>query len=430
LRRAIELDPAIVTAYDNLGIALERLGRFKESEAQYRKALELDCRHAPALQHLGELLRGQNCLDEARQSFESALKIDPSLTQVRIDLADILLEQGEFLAAAQGYQAAIATGWSGPATYINLGIALKEMGDVEGSLDAFEHPVKRDPQSPEAHLSLASALLDCARLDEALARAREAIRLRSDFPQAHLVYGMVLAAQGDWIGAVGSAARSMAPQSSPEQILAMLGAKLLNIGLPERVRECFQILLEREPDDVGARHVIASLSAQNPDHPDEEYIRRLFDGYADTFNRHLTVSLGYNLPREMVADLLAVGSRAVPWDVLDLGCGTGLVGFELAAHNRSLVGVDLSPKIIERARRCKAYTLLKAANLMSVLDEERPNGYDVVSAADVFIYVGKLDSLVPAVSKVGLLPTAPWEILISTLPYCAYTYIHRPGPGL
>jgi predicted TPR repeat methyltransferase len=41
----------------------------------------------------------------------------------------------------------------------------------------------------------------------------------------------------------------------------------------------------------------------------------------------------------------------------------------------------------------------RAANLMAVLEEEPPNGYDVISAADVLIYVGKLDSLVSAVSR-------------------------------
>jgi predicted TPR repeat methyltransferase len=214
-----------------------------------------------------------------------------------------------------------------------------------------------------------------------------------------MVLGMIGAAQGDWSGAVASVARGMAPQSTPRQILSELAGKLMKIALHERALECFRRMLEQDPNDVGALHFIASLSGQNPDHPDEEYVRRLFDQYAETFDRDLQASLGYTVPRDMVAELRAVCADAAPWDVLDLGCGTGLVGREIAAHSRQLVGVDLSPKMIERARHSKVYTELRTADLMSVVEEEPPDSYDVITAADVLLYVGKLDSLVAAISR-------------------------------
>src|SRR5207248_1236602 len=58
--------------------------------------------------------------------------------------------------------------------------------------------------------------------------------------------------------------------------------------------------------------------------------------------------------------------------------------------------------MIERARRRKIYTDLHCADLMAVLDREsvQHNRYDVVTAADVFIYVGKLDAVIPTIRRV------------------------------
>lgn len=399
LRRAAQLNPTLLTVRARLGMGLRLLGRHNEAETEYRRALSIDRLHAPAHQELGELFRQCGRLAEAQQSFEAALRIDPELVPARIGLAETLFDQGEFVRAVELYRAAIVAGPVTASVYINLGIALKEIGDVEGSLKVFAWQVKTNPGSAEAHISLASALLECARYDEALASAREAIRLRVDFVPAHIVLGMIFAARGDWNAALGSVARGIAPHSTTQQVFSELTGRLMNIGLYERVLEGFKILLEREPDDVGAQHFVAALSGLNPDHPDEEYVRKLFDQYADKFDRHLQASLNYSVPQDIVAGLREFECRPAPWDALDLGCGTGLVGVEIAAHTRRLIGVDLSPRMIETARRHNVYTELKLANLSDLLNKEPPASHDVITAADVLIYVGKLDSVVEAISR-------------------------------
>jgi predicted TPR repeat methyltransferase len=93
--------------------------------------------------------------------------------------------------------------------------------------------------------------------------------------------------------------------------------------------------------------------------------------------------------------------------VLDLGCGTGLVGVEIQTYARSLAGVDLSPKMIERARERGIYSELICGDLMAALtgadgSEVAITGasrYDVVIAGDVFVYVGKLDGVLPAARR-------------------------------
>jgi predicted TPR repeat methyltransferase len=134
-------------------------------------------------------------------------------------------------------------------------------------------------------------------------------------------------------------------------------------------------------------------------------VRQLFDASAATFDRELVSKLGYEIPREMVEAIETVAGAGLPrggWDVLDLGCGTGLVGEHIAPHSRRLVGIDLAPKMIERARARNIYTDLICADLLEALTEEdaRRARYDVMTAADVFIYVGKLDTVIPAIRRV------------------------------
>ena len=77
--------------------------------------------------------------------------------------------------------------------------------------------------------------------------------------------------------------------------------------------------------------------------------------YAETFDRDLVDKLNYQSPR-LLAQLIA---RTVPadarLDILDIGCGTGLMGAGLRALKRTLTGVDLSPNMLEQARRRGLY---------------------------------------------------------------------------
>jgi predicted TPR repeat methyltransferase len=74
---------------------------------------------------------------------------------------------------------------------------------------------------------------------------------------------------------------------------------------------------------------------------------------------------------------------------LDLGCGTGLSGAAFKDLAGRLDGVDLSPKMIEAARRRAIYDGLRVGDIETVLAEAGPN-YDVVLAADTLVYLGDL----------------------------------------
>jgi tetratricopeptide (TPR) repeat protein len=81
IRRALEIDPQLVGALNNLGVVLTDQGKRDEAMANYRRALEIEPRSAPAVLNLGGLLAERGELEPALALFRDAERIfadDPS----------------------------------------------------------------------------------------------------------------------------------------------------------------------------------------------------------------------------------------------------------------------------------------------------------------------------------------------------------------
>ncbi|HEX8415983.1 MAG TPA: methyltransferase domain-containing protein [Methylobacterium sp.] len=160
--------------------------------------------------------------------------------------------------------------------------------------------------------------------------------------------------------------------------------------------------LDLDPDDgIGARLHLAqlgvgdALGAISPG-----YVRALFDGYAVRFERHLVDDLHYRGPsmlREAIDALPDAPARF--GDALDLGCGTGLMGAALAGRVDRLTGIDLSPAMLAQAERTGRYVSLVEGDLTTFLDGAPALSFDLVVAADVFIYLGHLDRALAGIGR-------------------------------
>ena len=130
----------------------------------------------------------------------------------------------------------------------------------------------------------------------------------------------------------------------------------------------------------------------------EEYLRTVFDGYADRFEQHL-ISLGYRVPGLIRAELevaLAAGHQAGP--VLDLGCGTGMVAVAVGdSPIGPITGVDLSERMLAQAAAKHVYQHLEQADLARFL-ADNAGLWRTVIAADVFCYFGDLKPALAAIA--------------------------------
>ena len=118
------------------------------------------------------------------------------------------------------------------------------------------------------------------------------------------------------------------------------------------------------------------------------FVEALFDQFAPRFDSQLRDKLGYRAPDLLVEELDARGVGAVG-RAMDLGCGTGLAGEVLRARCGWLGGCDLSAGMLAQAAARGIYDRLDKADIGAL--EIGGDPFDLIVAADVFVYVGALE---------------------------------------
>jgi predicted TPR repeat methyltransferase len=133
------------------------------------------------------------------------------------------------------------------------------------------------------------------------------------------------------------------------------------------------------------------------------YVKALFDQYAPKFDAALD-DLGYRAPTLLLAGVmaarLAAGKPAKFSRAIDLGCGTGLAARAFAAIVDEIIGIDLSPGMIARARATGLYAELDVAGIVEGLSRRPEASADLMLAADVMVYVHDMTPLLREVARV------------------------------
>lgn len=180
------------------------------------------------------------------------------------------------------------------------------------------------------------------------------------------------------------------------------GDALAELERPGEACAAYTRCLELSPgDELGAGLKLSRLRGEQPDHPPEDYVKGLFDDYAGRFESELVERLAYRTPSHLM-DLIRSTGRARFVRVMDLGCGTGLMAEELRGSADYLAGVDLSPAMVAEARRKGRYDALIAGDAVRELEADS-SAYDLIVAADVFVYLGRLEEIFAA-AKARLAP--------------------------
>ncbi|GHC66535.1 class I SAM-dependent DNA methyltransferase [Limoniibacter endophyticus] len=173
----------------------------------------------------------------------------------------------------------------------------------------------------------------------------------------------------------------------------------------EEASAAWREALKLDPQDhAGARLKLELIGARPiADTPPTAFVETLFDQYAARFDTALVGKLGYQVP-ELIAQAIAdIAPATIFQHVLDLGCGTGLMAEHLHKRCGSIDGFDLSLAMLKKAKVKGLYSKLVKADLNSI--DLEGHSADLVTAADVFVYVGSLDHVFAQVA-VALAPDA------------------------
>ncbi len=232
-----------------------------------------------------------------------------------------------------------------------------------------------------------------------LATARETAQLNPGAAPAMLALGEALRAAGHLPAAIGEYQRALRLDPGLEAAHIGLGSAWLDAGEGEKALESWHGLRAEDWPQLAQKIADAEASLRQP-RSDARYVRHLFDQFAPDYDSRMLAHLHYRAPailRELAA-MLGLAAHA-PYVMLDLGCGTGLMGAAVRDWASRLDGVDLSPAMVQKARARELYDDLAVSDIVDWL-AACAHRYDVIFAADTLVYLGELSSLFRHISAV------------------------------
>lgn len=406
--RWLQLRPEQASGWNDGACCLIELRRAEEALAWVDRALALQPAWADALNNRGNALLLLQRPAEALTAYTSALELAPEFMAACNNQGNAYLALRQFAPALACFDRALAADAGsavGRAELVNnRGAALQGLERAEEALACHEEALRLHPDYPLASFNRGNALLALRRWPEALASFDAALAAQPEYADAWYNRANALEALERYSESVSSFEQVLRLKPDNPEALNRLGNALLRLQRREEAVAAFRRALAHGGDPEPLRYALACLGEEEaPPVSPRNYVVGLFDQYAERFDSHLTQVLGYDTPARLTASLrrqLAEGgSRPLPWAAIDLGCGTGLCGEGLRGLCSSLIGVDLSPKMLTQAARREVYSALVEADVASFLADQPSASADLVLAADVFIYIGELAGIFAEVAR-------------------------------
>ena len=221
-----------------------------------------------------------------------------------------------------------------------------------------------------------------------------------------------------------------------------LGHMLHQEGELDAAKEEYELCLTFAPTHVTARHMLNVVLSSNKTQQEENdgalmeeeedydraqpgYVEMLFDSYASTYNEHMVDKLLYQVPHVLVEEIMRETQELSQQDfvfpnafirLLDLGCGTGLVGklwkeqtaVATTPTATYIVGVDMSSSMLEMSPSGVFNRMVHSTideYFESIRAREESDGierkiFDFVTVGDVFGYIGNVESVLRGASHV------------------------------
>ncbi len=303
-------------------------------------------------------------------------------------LAQQQQRDGDFDAAEAIYLQVLVQRPEEPNALQFLGVLRHQQGRTSEALNLISQALVQAPQDLGPWLNLGKVLLETGKADEAEQVLQRALQLAPGSVQVHQSLAQLYWQSGRVRECLMHGLQAQGLERNHYRARILISRALFELGEPEKALDNLREWVAEQPECAEAAHCLAAAGgAPVPGRASDGYVREVFDRFADGFETHLE-SLAYRAPQQ-VAQALARRQSGPAATLLDAGCGTGLCGPLLRPLAARLEGVDLSPRMLERARQRGNYDALHEAEITAFL-QARPCTFDAIVSADVLIYFGDL----------------------------------------
>ena len=338
-------------------MSLHNAGEYKDAFDKC-KNLFIKYPNSPLLYNiLGAINVGKSDFTNAIYSYLYAIKIKPNYAQAFNNLGILLKKLGEINLAIISYVKAINLKPNYTQAFNNIGLTYFEINDIQKSKFYFDKAHKIDTNNGITNFNLGNIYYQQKKLCKAEFHFNKSIKINPTYVEAYY----------------------------------NLGILYHNQKKIELAKRCYEKTLKLDPYFYEAKHILNSMSGKTTKSAPKKYVEKLFDNYAANFEKSLVKNLKYNTPK-IIKEVIIEDNMVNLGSVLDLGCGTGLVGLELKSFLKNIDGVDLSKFMLEEANNKKIYNNLFHNDIEGYLATSNLE-YDYFIAADVFVYIGDLSKI-------------------------------------
>lgn len=354
-------------------------------------------------------LRGRLALQEDRPAdaaagLDAAIAATPGDAALHRRRAEARGRLGRYGEAARDAAEAVLLEPGEPAGRALLGVMLLQLDHLPEACACLADAVARRPDNVAFRLALADAQETAGRPDAAAATLEDGVGRTPRAAALRTRLALLHAHGGDWPRVLEVAEAARADGVSDAAMFGLNGQALATLRR-DGAGEAFADALKLAPHDAHLRHLAAASGAiPCADRAPATYVRALFDGCAARYEA-LAIAAGDRVPG-LIRAAVEADLPLPSGPVLDLGCGTGLMG--VAVHDLGvgrLVGVDVSPRMIAQASPRGIYDEMHATDLVDHLSQEARR-FALVLAADVLCYFGDLRPLLglvrPRLQEAGL----------------------------
>ncbi len=355
---------------------------------------------------------------EALAKTDELVRLFPDNESVLLAHTGLLLHKKAFEATRDLLKSKHIKSELSPSLSANLSIALRGCGECDLAAEVASDLVKKAPEKPSGWNALGLALMDQGQYEKAEQALTDGLKhhpnhpaLRHHLQQAQeklnkpregehwnptgdlLLHANTFSKEGNPVAAEATLRQAIEFEPRFYGSHARLGFFLMRYGRTAEALPYLEKAHGLNPECATTQHFLALARGKETPAPLPQYIEALFDDYAERFDEQLVENLAYVVPQvlsEKLLDQLATPSTS---NVLDLGCGTGLVGVYLGERVKTLDGVDLSQNMLDQTARRGCYVSLTRDDVRSFLSQTSRTWHAII-AADVFIYCGDIEDIV------------------------------------
>ena len=386
-KRAGNINPLNTNSFNNLGFILSEKGNINDAIAAYKKVLKINPNDFETHASLGNLFYKSEKFGKAINAYKTAIKINPNYAEAHNDLAILYKNRRNLKAAVSECIKAIKINPKYFEALLNFGNILREQNRLDESVIVLNKALSIMHDSPDVYNSLGVTYLSQRKFNKAIVSFESAINLKPDFAEPYYNIGMTLKENNNLKEAITYFRKAIEKRPNYASAYSNMGLAFHSMQIFEEAISSYESALHHDPSSAVSKHLLDSLKGQTTKEPPLKYVESLFDAYAEKFDVSLTRKLEYTAPTIIKKMMSKYSNSSEFGSVLDLGCGTGLIGEQIYDNCNSLIGIDVSQKMLDKAVEKKLYDALIRDDISSYLTEKKLD-YDYFILADVLIYLG------------------------------------------